>query len=73
MSDRVRMEHPKLPGQPIYVRRAAVMANYRAGWREAPEPEPEPVEEEQPEPKPSRRRRAAAVTNEEESHGADAA
>lgn len=68
--DRVRMEHPRLPGQPIYVRPKAVMANYRAGWREAPEPPPEPAEE--PEPKPSRRRRAAATT-EEERHGADAA
>lgn len=69
MSGRVRMEHPRLPGQAIYVRPAAVMANSRAGWRQAPEPPPEPTEE--PEPKSSRRRRA--VTTEEDRHGADAA
>jgi hypothetical protein len=64
------MEHPDLPGQPIYVRPGAVQANFRAGWREAPEPEPAPVQESQP--KPSRRRRAV-TTEEEPDHGTDAA
>lgn len=68
---RARMEHPRLPGQPIYVRPAAVPSYRRSGWREVPGPEPTPAADE-PDQKPPRRRRAA-VTTEEDSHGADAA
>ena len=50
--DRVRMEHPKLPGRHIMVRPAAVTAHERAGWQVV-------------EAKPARRRR---VTTEESEH-----
>lgn len=62
------MEHPKLPGQPIYVRPGALDAYRRAGWREAAEPEP--VEQEQEQPRTSRRRR---VSTQEDDNGTVAA
>jgi len=39
-TDRVRMEHPDLPGRPIHVRQAAVAHHQTSGWRIAPAVQP---------------------------------
>lgn len=51
--DRVRMEHPKLPGRHIMMRPGGVKARERAGWHVV-------------QPKTSRRRRT--TNTEEEKH-----
>lgn len=40
--NKIRMEHPDLPGQPIWVFPQATPVWNFSGWQEAPEPPPEP-------------------------------
>lgn len=49
MKTKIRMEHPRLPGQPIYVFPQAAPVHNFSGWQEAPEP-PQPIAEPDEEP-----------------------
>lgn len=59
---RVRMIHPKLPGQDIHVPEQAVDGHLRTGWQVTEEPEPATPERDEPVETPSATDKPAATS-----------